>query len=278
MSKNKNLPFLGKTAVIIGGSKGIGKATSFELARLGANICIIARNEEVLKEVKGELEREKPKGEQEVSIISADAMIEDQLRPALAKFVEEKGCDILINCVGGAWPHYVQDYSVADFEKAMKYNYTSAVISILTVLPHFMKNGGHIVNISSMAGYLGIIGYTTYSPPKFAVVGLSEALRHELKPYNIHVSVVYPPDTDTPGLKEEEETKFEELKLLSSKAKLQKPEDVAKTIVKGIRKKKFNIHIGSSGWINWTKRHFPWLYFWFIDRDLKNTRQKLGKE
>ncbi|MHA1649306.1 MAG: SDR family oxidoreductase, partial [Candidatus Helarchaeota archaeon] len=97
-------------------------------------------------------------------------------------------------------------------------------------------------------------------------------------PHNIHVSVVYPPDTDTPGLKMEEETKFEELKLMTAKAKLKQPEDVAKSIIKGVRKKKFDIHVGSSGWINWTKRHLPWLYFWIVDRDLKKIRKQLGKE
>ncbi|NVM28558.1 MAG: SDR family oxidoreductase [Candidatus Helarchaeota archaeon] len=278
MKKDKNLPFLGKTAVIVGGSQGIGKATAFELARLGANVCIIARNKDRLEAVQEELESQKPREEQQMSIISADATIEDQIRPALEKFIEESGCDILINCVGGAWPHYVQEYKLSDFEAAMTYNYTSAVIPIMTVLPHFMKQGGHIVNMSSMAGYMGIIGYTTYSPAKFAMVGLSEALRHELKPYKIHISVVYPSDTDTPGLKDEEKTKMEELKILASTVKLKQPEDVAKTIVKGIRKKKFNIHIGSSGWINWAKRHLPWLYVWFIDRDLKKSRKKLGKD
>jgi len=106
---------------------------------------------------------------------------------------------------------------------------------------------------------------------------LSEALRHELKPSKIHVSVVYPPDTDTLTLKKEEETKFGELKIQTAKAKLKQPEDVAEVIVDGIRKKKFNIHVGSSSWINWIKRHLPWLCFWIIDRDLKKSRKRLGK-
>ena len=71
--------------------------------------------------------------------------------------------------------------------------------------------------------------------------------------------------------------RFDELKLLTAKAKLKQPEEVAKELVKGIRNKKINIHIGSSGWINWLKRHLPKLYFGFIDRDLKKTRQKLSK-
>lgn len=268
---------MGKTAVVVGGSKGIGKATAFELAHLGANVCIVARDEEVLREVRDELEKNRPNEEQRMFYVSADATLENQFRPSLEKFVDECGCDILVNCVGGAVPRPIQDYTLSDFREAMKRNFLSTVISIMSVLPHFMDNGGHIVNISSMAGYLGVIGYAPYSSAKFAIVGLSEALRHELKPFGIHVSAVYPPDTDTLGLKEEEETKFEELKQLTAKAKLEQPEDVAIVIVDGIRKKRFSIHVGSSSWINWVKRHLPWLYFWIIDRDLKKSRKKLGK-
>ncbi|MHA1265449.1 MAG: SDR family oxidoreductase [Candidatus Helarchaeota archaeon] len=277
MGKSK-APFIGKMAILVGGSKGIGKATATELVKLGANVCIIARNEDRLKSVVEELQNLKINPEQSISYISADATMDSSISPPLKEFVENHGCDILINLVGGAYPQYIQNYTSTDFEEAMKFNFMSVVNPILAVLPHFMaKQSGHIVNVSSIAGYLGIIGYTCYSSGKFAVVGLSEALRHELKPYKISVSVVYPPDTDTPGLKDEEQTKFEELKILTAKAKLKKPEEVAKDIIKGIRKKKFNIHIGASSWINWTKRHFPWLYFWFIDRDLKNSRKKLGK-
>lgn len=240
-------------------------------------MCIVARNEEVLREVRDELEKNRPNEEQRMFYISADATLESQLRPSLEEFVDEYGCDILVNCVGGAVPRLIQDYTLSDFEEAMKRNYLSTIIPIMTVLSHFMDNGGHIVNISSMAGYMGLIGLAPYSSAKFAFVGLSEALRHELKPFGIHVSVVYPPDTDTPGLKEEEETKFEELKQLTAKAKLEQPEDVAQAIIDGIRRKRFNIHVGSSSWINWVKRHLPWLYFWTIDGDLKKSRKKLGK-
>ncbi len=60
--------------------------------------------------------------------------------------------------------------------------------------------GGHIVNVASVAGFVGLYGYTAYAASKFAVIGLSESLRQELKPLGIAVSVVCPPDVDTPGL------------------------------------------------------------------------------
>ena len=89
------------------------------------------------------------------------------------------------------------------------------------LLPHFMAaRKGHIVNVSSMMGYFGIMGYAAYAPTKFAIVGLTEALRHELKPYNIGMSVLYPPDTDTPGFEKENRTKPGECAMMSSKVKL----------------------------------------------------------
>jgi 3-dehydrosphinganine reductase len=281
MGKAKGAPFEGKTAIIVGGSQGIGKATAAELLRLGGNVCIIARNETVLEEAQNELIQLKITDAQRVDIISADATVESQLVPPLKKYVDKQGCNILVNCVGGVFPKpkYVQDYTIEEFEFTMRVNYMSTIIPIATLLPYFLeKREGHIVNISSMAGYLGLIGYSAYSSAKFAIVGLSEALRHELKPYNIHVSVAYPPDTDTPGLRERESDKIEELQDLSDVAHLLQPDEVAETIVKGIRKMKFQIHIGRSGTINWVKRHLPGLYFWFIDRSLKKSRKKLGKE
>lgn len=278
MVKNKK-SFSGRKAILIGGSKGLGKALAFELIRLGANICIIARDEEVLKQVKEELEGKKVKKEQQIHIFSADATDEEQLRPILEKFVDESGLpDFLINCVGALFPAYLQDYKISDFESAMKINYMSTVIPTMILLPYFLKEKrGHIINVSSMGGYMGMISYSTYCPAKFALVGLSECLRHELKPYNIKISVVYPPDMNTPGFETENKTKPEEAKILDAKSKLMEPEDVAKVVIKGIRKKKFNILPGRAGMVYWIKRHIPGLLFWFIDSDLKKSRKLLGK-
>lgn len=86
----------------------------------------------------------------------------------------------------------------------MRVNYIGGVYCTKSVV-ETMKNRkfGRIVFVSSQAGQIGIYGYTAYSATKFALRGLAEALQMELKPYNIYVTVSYPPDTDTPGFKEE---------------------------------------------------------------------------
>ena len=75
---------------------------------------------------------------------------------------------------------------------------------------------------------MGLFGYTAYAASKFAIRGFAEALEMELKPYNITVTVSFPPDTDTPGFKEEEKGKPKETKLISAAAGLFKPDVVAK--------------------------------------------------
>lgn len=80
--------------------------------------------------------------------------------------------------------------------------------SISTLLPHMRQRGGYIVNVSSVLGFMGVFGYSDYCPSKFAILGLSEVLKSELKRYGIGISVLCPPDTDTPGFQVENQTKL----------------------------------------------------------------------
>ena len=124
-----------------------------------------------------------------------------------------------------------------NFKFHMDTNFFGQLNPVLSLLPHFMeRQSGYFINMSSVAGYIGLMGYAAYTPTKFAIAGLSEVLRHEYKPYNINVSIIYPPDTDTFGLHEEAETRPEELNIISERAGLLKPEEVAEVILKGVLK------------------------------------------
>jgi 3-dehydrosphinganine reductase len=87
-----------------------------------------------------------------------------------------------------------------------------------------------------VAGFVGLYGYTDYCASKFAVIGFSETLRSELKPDNITVSILCPPDTDTPGFKTENLTKPRETIEISGKVKLLSAQEVADQFIKGILK------------------------------------------
>ena len=132
--------------------------------------------------------------------------------------------------------------------------------------------------MSSVAGLIGVMGYAGYTPTKFAIAGLSEVLRNEYKAYNIKVSVIFPPDTNTHGLAEEAKTRPEELNIISEHAGLLQPEEVAEKILKDVLKGNFSILPGSAKFIWRMKRLFPKLVFWVSDRDLKKARKMLGKE
>ena len=118
---------------------------------------------------------------------------------------------------------------------------------------------------------------TDYAASKFAVVGFSEALRSEMKGFGIRVAVLCPPDTDTPGFAVENRTKPEETRVLSAAAKLMQPDEVARALLAGIRKRKFMIHVNREGKaIEVLKRLFPWLVMGFMDRDIRKVQKRLA--
>lgn len=272
--------FLGKVAFICGGSKGIGKETAKEFFRLGGSVCLLARDKKFLDKALMGIEKLRSNQEQFVEIIVGDATKREEIEPAIEKFIDSHGVpDFLINAVGYAYPEYVQNFHVTDFKENMNTNYFGQLIPTLIFLPYFMEQmKGHISFVSSMMGYMGIIGYATYAPTKFALVGLAEVLRHELKSYKISISILYPPDTETPGFNRENETKPPETAILSGNAKLFKPEKVAKYYLQGISKGKFYIMIGEGVWIWRLFRFFPWLVHSFIDSDLLKARKKLRQD
>ncbi len=216
------------------------------MASLGANISIIARDENKLSIAKAEIEQNTIDREQKIVAIVADVSDRHKVEKAIAIAVDKIGDpDLLITSAGIAIPGYFQQQSIEIFERSMAINYFGSLYTIKAVLPLMVRrNKGQIVLISSGAGAIGIYGYTTYSPTKFALKGLAESLRGELKPIGIDVSIVYPPDTDTPQLQAENKTKPAATKIITGTAELWTADNVAKAIVRGIENKSFAIAPG----------------------------------
>lgn len=281
MAKERTLqhqPFRGKTAIICGGSKGIGKETAKEIIRLGGSVLIVARDQSALDSTYQDLKSLIKSGDQFIEQAACDATALEELRPHLEKFVNDHSVpDYLINMVGYAYPEYVQKLTLDDFRRNMEVNYYGQLVPTIILLPFFMKeNRGHVAFTSSVLGFMGLMGYAAYAPSKYALVGLVEVLRHELKPYNIGFSLLYPPDTDTPGFEIENQTKPQETALLSETAKLYSAEKVAEKFVEGLLKEQLNIYIGEGKFINLMMRFFPSAVRYFIDADLKKIRKKLN--
>jgi 3-dehydrosphinganine reductase len=268
-----------KTAVVCGGSKGIGLEAAREIMLQGGSVCIIARNAAPLDAAACGMRELVRCESQFVEAIACDTTNQERLQPFLKEFVDQHGVpDYLINSVGYAYPQYVQALTLDDYRTCMETNYYGQLVPILILLPYFMAaQKGHIVNVSSMMGYFGIMGYTAYAPTKFALVGLTEALRHELKPYNISFSVLYPPDTDTPGYEKENQTKPKECAMMSSNVKCLSAREVAEALVEGMINRRYAILPGEAGLVWKINRYFPSLVRWITDVQYTQARKKFGK-
>jgi len=276
----KKQPFKDKSAIICGGSKGIGKATAKLFVQLGGNVCIVARTLDTLNAAAQEIKSLRESESQLVEVISCDTSKMEQVEQLFNEYIKKFGVpDYSFNYVGISYPNYTDKLTIEDFKFHMDTNFFGQLNPILTILPYYMeRKEGHFINMSSLAGYIGVMGYAAYTPTKFAVVGLSEVLRNEYKVYNIKVSIVYPPDTDTFGLHEEAKSRPEELNIIAERGGLMQPDEVAEIIIKGVLKEKLYIHAGSSK-VYWRiMRLFPKLVHRFTDSDLKKARKKMGKK
>jgi 3-dehydrosphinganine reductase len=239
----------GKVAVVTGGSSGIGKAIACKLAERGMHIWLIAQRKDILNAARLEIESCRQSTDQVIQTLSSDVCDLDQVRAAVKGISEKCGpVDLLVNSAGVVHPGYVQDLDLNVFSWMMGVNYFGTVYMTKTVLPSMIKRGsGYIVNISSIAGIISVIGYTAYAGSKFAVKGFTDALRQEMKLHGVGVSLVLPSDTDTPQLEYENRIKPPETKALGSITGSMVAEDVAKTVLSGIERGQYLVIPGLEG-------------------------------
>ena len=231
-----------KHAIITGGSSGIGLAIAKSLASSGWKITLIARNANRLNQAISSLNIP----EDHTLQFTADVTDQDSLTQSINQSIETFGVpDLLITSAGIAHPGHFQELSPDVFKQAMEINYFGTLYAVQAASPSMRKaKRGQVVMISSGAALVGVYGYSAYCPSKFAVRGLAEVLRGEFKPDGVNVSIVYPPDTETPQLEQENKTKPAETFAISGNAETWKADDVAKVILKGIQKNHFSITPG----------------------------------
>jgi NAD(P)-dependent dehydrogenase (short-subunit alcohol dehydrogenase family) len=276
----------GKNAYVSGGSSGIGFAVAQELLSRGCSVVLIARDAARLANSRGRLLRftgmaaDSPPSDTAgpVRILSLDVSDHEAVIQALGNCFDIYGePDIVVNCAGMAYPDYFEKIPYDVFRKTMDTN-LGGVWNILSALVPRMieRKTGIIVSVSSIAGFLGVFGYAAYSASKFAVFGLMEVLRGELKPHGIRVHVLCPPDTDTPQLAQEDATKPPETRAVSGNGGIMQPFEVAEALVRGIERKRFVIIPGFFG--NFTylmSRLFPGLVRLIMDGDIKKARNQV---
>jgi 3-dehydrosphinganine reductase len=238
----------GKNVVVTGGSYGIGKEIARAFLREGANVITIARGTEKLKASVHELGPEAHK-ERRMVAYPGDVSDREGITHIIERIAsEEGGIDVLVNNAGIVIPGYFEKLDLEDFEEVLKTNYLGAVYTTKAALPYLLRNRKSAITFtSSLAGRKGIFGYSTYSPTKFALVGLAEVLRAELKGKGVQVTVLCPPDTDTPGLAREKTCRPMETEILGGSAALMSPAEVAACFLRGFKKGKFMVLCDSTG-------------------------------
>jgi 3-dehydrosphinganine reductase len=233
--------FLNKLAFITGGSSGIGLATANSLAAEGCQIVLFARGQEMLEKACKTVETKMNHSSQWVNCISMDVADNGDVQMKMKTAVETFGIpDILMNSAGVGSGDYFENISYEQFDRLLKINVYGTRNTISAILPYMKQKGsGHIVNIASVAGMIGMYGYSLYCTSKYAIVGFTECLRSELKRFKIQVTLICPPEIQTPFIEEEAKTLPPEARFVKNLAGLLTPEQAARAIVRGIKGKKF---------------------------------------
>ena len=183
----------GKVVVITGASSGLGEAAARHLAKAGAKVVLGARRLDRLRTLAKEL------GQPAEAAVATDVTDQAQVKALVDRAVELHGrLDVILNNAG-LMPHSpLERGKVADWERMIDVNLKGVLYGIAAALPHMIKQkGGHIINVSSVAGHKVRPGSAVYAATKAAVLMLSEGLRQEVKPYDIRTTVISPGAVDT---------------------------------------------------------------------------------
>src|SRR5438552_11593642 len=189
-SRTARYPLHDKVVLITGGSRGLGLVLARHLCARGSNVAIIARDPDELMRAKTDLA---PRGGK-VLTIECDLLDTGQIQSAVRQIIDRFGkIDVLINNAGIIEVGPLEHVTSEDFERAMRLHFWAPLELISQIVPEMrIWGGGRIVNISSIGGKVAVPHMASYSASKFALTGLSDALRAELARDNIHVTTVAP--------------------------------------------------------------------------------------
>lgn len=214
----------GAVAVVTGASSGIGEATALLLARAGARVVLAARRLERLEAL---ADRIAARGGEALPV-RCDVTVLADLEELAARTDEAYGrCDVLVNNAGIPDGGPFRTLSAERIERVVRVNVLGVMLGTHVFLPTMLeRRRGHIVNVASLAGRFATPGSSVYGATKHAVVGFSESLYHELRPFGILVTAVNPGFTRTEGFPQEG----------IPRPLVMRPERVARVIVDVIRR------------------------------------------
>ena len=224
----------GKVVIVTGASSGIGEATAREFAKEGAKVILAARRVDRLESLAREVVA--MGGGAEALVVQADLSKLEDIQSLITKTLEEYGrIDVLVNNAGFGRLDWLENLDpVKDIQSQFDVNVLGVIQTTRQALPIMIKQrSGHVINMCSMAGLVATPTYTIYAACKHAVHGFSEALRREVKPWGIDVSMIYPGGVTTEfgahaGIKRKTNATTPRFMLLTA-------EQVGETVVKLVR-------------------------------------------
>lgn len=186
----------GRTAVVTGGSKGIGYAIAEALVRAGANVVISARHAEEVEEAARRLSEA---GEGRALGVVCDVREHEDVRRMIARTVEEfGGVDVLVNNAGVGAFAPLDELPPEKWHQVIETNLNGVYYCCHEAIPHMKRGGGGwIINIASLAGKNPIPGGAAYNASKFGLVGFSEALMLDVRQHDIRVNYIMPGSVST---------------------------------------------------------------------------------
>lgn len=220
--------FTGKTIIITGASRGIGKSIAIQLAACGANIALIARNQKDLDLVQNTINHSGGKAHSFIGDVSCFKSFSDIVTQTINKW--EK-IDVLVNNAGITQDNIILRMKENEWDNVMNINLKGCFNGIKAVTRPMMKNkGGRIINITSVIGQIGNPGQSNYAASKAGIIGLTKSIAKELGSRNITINAVAPGYIST-YMTDQLESDIKE-KLITSipLGRLGKPEDVANIV------------------------------------------------
>jgi hypothetical protein len=244
--------FKNKVIVITGASSGIGEASAIQFAKKGADIVLVSRREEKLLTVKKKISKFNVKTQVCTCDVSQKSQVKQMAKTVLDKFGR---VDVLVNNAGFVIYGKINDLTIEEIESQMQTNYFGMVYCIKNFLPVMIEqNFGHIVNIASVGASFGVPGISAYCATKYAMLGFSEGLKHELYGTNVGITVVSPIMVKTNLF---DHPSFENFTKQATGISLS-PETVAKAVVKAASSSRLEIVVPSVIRAGiWAKHTFP---------------------
>ncbi|MGI0018518.1 MAG: SDR family NAD(P)-dependent oxidoreductase [Nitrosotalea sp.] len=245
--------YSGKVVVITGASSGIGEQSAEEFAKLHANVILVSRSEEQLQKVAIKLSKYQTK----TLVYACDVSNKEQVDKMGKTIIEKFGTiDVLVNNAGFGIYNTVEKTKIGEMESQISTNFLGMMYCTKTFLPKMLQQrSGHIVNVASVAGSIGIPGMASYCASKFAMLGFSESLFHELKGTGVGITVVSPIMVRTNFFNHESFDKMPRYSTTSLN-----PKTVANAVVKAASSPRLEIVVPQFvRFVIWLKQTFPYL-------------------